>query len=80
MGVVDFNMLQSVLHVLAQQMRILDKNVELRGSAAQLPSVTNRAQTVAVTELLVQTDDAQVLEYLTKIFSQTPEIWSNLFH
>ncbi|KAJ0181299.1 hypothetical protein K1T71_003384 [Dendrolimus kikuchii] len=59
-GVVDFNMLQTVLHCLAQQLRVLGKNVELRGSMTTLPTAVamDKAQTIAVTEFMVETDDA----------------------
>lgn len=55
-GVVDFNMLHSVLHVLAQQIRVRGKNVELRGSQTYIPTRV-QSQTVAITEYLVKTDD-----------------------
>lgn len=50
-------MLQTVLHCLAQQMRVLGKNVELRGSMASLPigRPTDNAQTIAITEFIVDT-------------------------
>lgn len=60
-------MLQSVLHVLAQQMRVLGKNVELRGSVAQLPVARENVQTVAITEYLMETDENQVI-FLLCIF------------
>lgn len=53
---VDFNMLQTVLHCLAQQLRILGKNVELRGSVAALPMARENAQTIAVSEYRIDTD------------------------
>ncbi|XP_045512660.1 glutamine-rich protein 2 isoform X1 [Pieris brassicae] len=55
-GVVDFCMLQTVLHCLAQQLRVLGKNVELRGSVAALPLGRENSQTIAVSEFLVDTD------------------------
>ncbi|KAJ8734902.1 hypothetical protein PYW08_014152 [Mythimna loreyi] len=57
-GVVDFCMLQTVLHCLAQQLRVLGKNVELRGSIATLPvgRQSDNAQTVAITEFIVDTE------------------------
>ncbi|XP_045761030.1 uncharacterized protein C16orf96-like isoform X2 [Maniola jurtina] len=57
-GVVDFGMLQTVLHCLAQQMRVLGKNVELRGSVAALPVGRENAQTIAVTEYIVDTEES----------------------
>ncbi|KAG6453336.1 hypothetical protein O3G_MSEX008088 [Manduca sexta] len=56
-GVVDFNMLQTVLHCLAQQLRVLGKNVELRGSVATLPVGRENNQTIAISEFVVDTDD-----------------------
>ncbi|CAG9782873.1 unnamed protein product [Diatraea saccharalis] len=57
-GVVDFNMLQTVLHVLAQQLHVLGKNVELRGSAANLPQYTGKEhlQTIVVNEFEYEID------------------------
>ncbi|CAK1548406.1 unnamed protein product [Leptosia nina] len=57
-GVVDFCMLQTVLHCLAQQLRVLGKNVELRGSVAALPLGRENSQTIAVSEFVVDTDQA----------------------
>lgn len=56
-GVVDFNMLQTVLHCLAQQLKVLGKNVELRGSVATLPVGRENVQTIAISEFLVDTGD-----------------------
>jgi hypothetical protein len=56
-GVVDFNMLQTVLHCLAQQLRVLGKNVELRGSVAALPMGRENVQTIAISEYLIDTVD-----------------------
>ncbi|CAG4924111.1 unnamed protein product [Colias eurytheme] len=58
-GVVDFCMLQTVLHCLAQQLRVLGKNVELRGSVAALPLGRENSQTIAVSEFVVDTDQDQ---------------------
>ncbi|CAB3231347.1 unnamed protein product [Arctia plantaginis] len=60
LGVVDFCMLQTVLHCLAQQMRILDKNVELRGAAAGLPvgRQLETGETIKINEFIVQPDGA----------------------
>ncbi|KAM3966729.1 uncharacterized protein ACR2FA_012273 [Aphomia sociella] len=55
-GVVDFNMLQTVLHCLAQQLRVLGKQVELRGSSATLPVGRENAQTIAISEYVVDTE------------------------
>ncbi|XP_050553418.1 uncharacterized protein LOC118262240 isoform X3 [Spodoptera frugiperda] len=57
LGVVDFGMLQTVLHVLAQQLGVLAKNVELRGVAGIIPvgKPTDNVQTVAVSEFVVDT-------------------------
>ncbi|XP_052753679.1 uncharacterized protein LOC113523022 [Galleria mellonella] len=55
-GVVDFNMLQAVLHCLAQQLRVLGKNVELRGSVAGLPIGRANTQTISISEYVVDTD------------------------
>lgn len=56
-------MLQSVLHCLAQQMHILGKNVELRGSLTALPTLRSASQTVAVSEFIVETDtDKKVMK------------------
>ncbi|CAH0406066.1 unnamed protein product [Chilo suppressalis] len=55
-GVVDFNMLQTVLHCLAQQLRVQGKNVELRGSAANLPVGRDHVQTVLVNEYEYEID------------------------
>lgn len=56
-------MLQTVLHCLAQQQRVLGKNVELRGSMTTLPTISARdnAQTIAVTEFIVEIDDVKIL-------------------
>lgn len=50
-------MLQTVLHVLAQQLGVLAKNVELRGVAGIIPvgKPTDNVQTVAVSEFVVDT-------------------------
>lgn len=50
-------MLQTVLHCLAQQLRVLGKNVELRGSVAALPigKPGENAQTIAISEFVVDT-------------------------
>ncbi|VVC87978.1 unnamed protein product [Leptidea sinapis] len=53
-GVVDFCMLQTVLHCLAQQLRVLGKNVELRGAVPTIPR--ENSQTISVTEFAVDTD------------------------
>ncbi|XP_028040362.1 uncharacterized protein LOC114250612 [Bombyx mandarina] len=55
-GVVDFNMLQTVLHCLAQQLRVLGKNVELKGSIT-LPIGRDNTQTIAISEYVVDTED-----------------------
>ncbi|XP_069354303.1 uncharacterized protein C16orf96-like isoform X1 [Maniola hyperantus] len=57
-GVVDFGMLQTVLHCLAQQLRVLGKNVELRGSVATLPVGRENALTIAVSEYIVDTEES----------------------
>lgn len=51
-------MLQTVLHCMAQQLRVLDKNVELRGSTANIPvgRQAENAQTIAITEFIVDTE------------------------
>lgn len=49
-------MLHSVLHCLAQQLRVSGKNVELRGSVAMLPVGRDKAHTIAVSEFVVDTD------------------------
>ncbi|XP_039745522.1 uncharacterized protein LOC120623534 [Pararge aegeria] len=56
-GVVDFGMLQTVLHCLAQQLRVLGKNVELRGSVAALPVGRENQQTIAVSEYIIDTEE-----------------------
>ncbi|XP_059049431.1 rho family-interacting cell polarization regulator 1-like [Achroia grisella] len=58
-GVVDFNMLQTVLHCLAQQLRVLGKNVELRGSVVTLPVGRENAKTISISEYVVDTDEPQ---------------------
>ncbi|XP_022819351.1 uncharacterized protein LOC111351582 isoform X2 [Spodoptera litura] len=67
LGVVDFGMLQSVLHVLAQQLGVLAKNVELRGVAGIIPvgKPTDNVQTVAVSEFVVDTGTPGVYEPAT---------------
>ncbi|KAH9634187.1 hypothetical protein HF086_001389 [Spodoptera exigua] len=57
-GVVDFGMIQTVLHILAHQLGVLGKNVELRGAAGTIPvgKPTDNSQTVAVTEFIVDTE------------------------
>lgn len=57
MGVVDFNMLQTVLYCLAQQMRVLEKNVELRGNVSTLPVGRENAQTITINEFVVDKQD-----------------------
>lgn len=57
MGVVDFGMLHTVLHCLAQQMRVLGKNVELRGSVAGLPYGRENVRTITVSEYIVDTNE-----------------------
>lgn len=49
-------MLQTVLHCLAQQLRVLGKNVELRGSVANLPLNRDNVQTIAIAEYVVDTE------------------------
>ncbi|CAH0722759.1 unnamed protein product, partial [Brenthis ino] len=56
-GVVDFGMLHTVLHCLAQQMRVLDKNVELRGSVAALPYGRENVRTITVNEYIMDTNE-----------------------
>ncbi|GBP46409.1 hypothetical protein EVAR_36392_1 [Eumeta japonica] len=59
-GVVDFNLLQTVLHVLAQQTRLLDKRVELRGNVPAPPPVGRDClQTINVTEYIIEGDKVQ---------------------
>ncbi|XP_075983889.1 uncharacterized protein LOC142981698 [Anticarsia gemmatalis] len=57
-GVVDFCMLQTVLHCLAQQLRVLDKNIELRGTLTALPvgRQAEAAPTIAINEFLIEVD------------------------
>ncbi|XP_048006406.1 uncharacterized protein LOC125241806 [Leguminivora glycinivorella] len=57
-GVVDFCMLHTVLHCLAQQINALDRPVELLGGAAPqaVPAAGKDTQTVAITEYIVETD------------------------
>ncbi|XP_061710428.1 uncharacterized protein LOC133520115 isoform X1 [Cydia pomonella] len=58
-GVVDFCMLHTVLHCLAQQLNALDKPVELLGVATPQAVPTSKdMQTVAITEYIVETDTA----------------------
>nr|XP_026484890.1 uncharacterized protein LOC113392607 [Vanessa tameamea] len=56
-GVVDFGMLHTVLHCLAQQLRVTGKNVELRGNAGGLPVGRTKAHTVTVSEFIVDTEE-----------------------
>ncbi|KAL4705039.1 hypothetical protein ACJJTC_009827 [Scirpophaga incertulas] len=56
-GVVDFNMLHTVLHCMAQQLHILEKNVEIRGSLAAIPFTKDNINTVSVNEFIVNTDE-----------------------
>ncbi|XP_073945883.1 uncharacterized protein isoform X2 [Choristoneura fumiferana] len=58
-GTVDFCMLQTVLHCLAQQLAVLDKNVELRNTAGllALPPGKELVHSVAVNEYILETDD-----------------------
>ncbi|XP_047539526.1 autophagy-related protein 23-like [Vanessa atalanta] len=56
-GVVDFGMLHTVLHCLAQQLRVSEKNVELRGNAGALPVGRTKAHTVTVSEFIVDTEE-----------------------
>ncbi|XP_046976235.1 uncharacterized protein LOC124542309 [Vanessa cardui] len=56
-GVVDFGMLHSVLHCLAQQLRVSGKNVELRGNAGGLPVGRTKAHTVTISEFIVDTEE-----------------------
>ncbi|XP_063545778.1 uncharacterized protein LOC134753770 [Cydia strobilella] len=63
MGVVDFCMLHTVLHCLAQQLNALDKPVELLGGATPQAMPTGREiQTVAITEYIVETAVATALK------------------
>ncbi|XP_048481949.1 uncharacterized protein LOC105382474 isoform X2 [Plutella xylostella] len=58
-GVVDFNMLQAVLHCLAQQLGVLSKGVELRGSAANIPTaMKENSKTINIKEYTYDTDKA----------------------
>ncbi|XP_045450438.1 uncharacterized protein LOC123659231 [Melitaea cinxia] len=65
-GVVDFGMLHSVLHCLAQQLRVSGKNVELRGSVAVLPVGRDKAHTIAVSEFVVDTDATDSAKIIKK--------------
>ncbi|XP_041973685.1 uncharacterized protein LOC121729287 [Aricia agestis] len=55
-GVVDFCMVHTVLHCLAQQLRVTSKPVELRGHAMALPA-RDREETVAVNEYVMDQAD-----------------------
>lgn len=72
-GVVDFNMLQTVLHCLAQQLRVLGKNVELKGSIT-LPIGRDNTQTIAISEYVVDTEDKD------KVIKIILEFANNFFH
>ncbi|CAH2099724.1 unnamed protein product [Euphydryas editha] len=65
-GVVDFGMLHSVLHCLAQQLRVSGKNVELRGSVAVLPVGRDKAHTIEVSEFVVDTDETDTAKIVKK--------------
>ncbi|CAH0698916.1 unnamed protein product [Spodoptera exigua] len=56
-------MIQTVLHILAHQLGVLGKNVELRGAAGTIPvgKPTDNSQTVAVTEFIVDTERLPLL-------------------
>ncbi|XP_014360239.2 uncharacterized protein LOC106712258 [Papilio machaon] len=61
-GVVDFGMLQIVLHCLAQQIRMQDKHVELRGDSDMLPVGRDYVRTVSITEYAVDTEGNKTQE------------------
>ncbi|XP_013148402.1 PREDICTED: FK506-binding protein 5 [Papilio polytes] len=54
-GVVDFGMLQIVLHCLAQEIRMGEKHIELRGDSDMLPVGRDYVRTVYITEFAVDT-------------------------
>ncbi|XP_072935816.1 uncharacterized protein [Epargyreus clarus] len=73
-GVVDFGMLQTVLHCLAQQLRVLGKNVELRGSVGTLPMGRENAQTIAISEYIVDTEETDQEPKIIKKAEVTPSV------
>ncbi|XP_061382662.1 uncharacterized protein LOC116774765 isoform X1 [Danaus plexippus] len=66
-GVVDFGMLQTILHCLAQQLKVLGKNVELRGSVAMLPVGRENVHTISISEYTVEADDKVPKEKKTEL-------------
>ncbi|XP_050351931.1 uncharacterized protein LOC126774434 isoform X2 [Nymphalis io] len=50
-------MVHTVLHCLAQQLRVTGKNVELRGNAGGLPIGRTKAHTVTISEFIIDTQE-----------------------
>ncbi|CAG9107573.1 unnamed protein product [Plutella xylostella] len=75
-GVVDFNMLQAVLHCLAQQLGVLSKGVELRGSAANIPTaMKENSKTINIKEYTYDTDKAPGEITKKDEIGQFPNLW-----
>lgn len=64
-------MLQTVLHCLAQQLRILGKNVELRGSVAALPVNRDNVQTIDIREYSIDTEIKVLSKRLDHLFGSS---------
>lgn len=60
-------MLQTVLHCLAQQLRILGKNVELRGSVATLPINRDNMQTIDIREYSIDTEEKVLTKWIADL-------------